>query len=101
MLKNLYGLRLESNQLGSGIPRDLNFINSFNNISSLRFIGLYSNNFGGVLPNSIVNLSLQHFTIGNNRISGNIPGDIGNLINLTTFGVAENDLTGVIPNSIS
>ena len=55
---------------------DLNFLNCFNNISSLRVIGLYSNNFGGVLPNSIVNLSLQHFTIGNNRISGNIPGDI-------------------------
>ena len=70
MFKNLYWLRLDSKELGSGMLGDLNFLNSFNNISSLRVIGLYNNNFGGVLPNSIVNLSLQHFTLGNNRISG-------------------------------
>ena len=46
MLKNLYWLRLHSNELGSEMPGDLNFLNSFNNISSLRVIGLYSNNFG-------------------------------------------------------
>ena len=100
VFKDLYWLCLESNKLGRGMSGDLNFLDSFTNTSSLRFIGLYRNNFGGVLPNSIFNLSLQHLTLGDNRISGNIPGDIGNLINLTTFGVAQNDFTGVIPTSI-
>ena len=49
MLKNLYWLRLDSNELGSGMLGDLNFLNSFNNISSLRVIGLYSNNFGFIV----------------------------------------------------
>ena len=101
-LKDLQWLNLEYNNLGRGMSGNLNFLNSLTNISSLRILVFGGNNFGGVLPNSIVNLStqMQVLYFEGNRISGSIPEEIGNLINLTTFIASENDLTGVIPTSL-
>ena len=102
VLKDLQWLSLQQNNLGRGMSGDLNFLNFLTNISSLRHLSLAGNNFGGVLPNSIVNLStqIQELYVGYNKIFGSIPEEIGNLINLTIFGAGENDLTGVIPTSI-
>ncbi|RVW64481.1 Receptor kinase-like protein Xa21 [Vitis vinifera] len=102
VLKDLYWLNLEFNNLGRGMPSDLNFLYSLPNISSFRLINLQANNFGGVLPISIVNRStqLEKLIIGDNKISGSIPKEIGNLISLTVFSAMRNNLTGVIPTSI-
>ena len=102
VLKHLQWLNLQFNNLGRGVSGDLNFLNSLTNISSLREISLYQNNFGGMLPNSIVNLStqMQKLYVGGNKIFGSIPKEIGNLINLTVFSAGENYLTGVIPTSL-
>ena len=81
---------------------DLNFLNSLTNIRGLRLINPEGNHFGGVLPNFIANLStqLQQLVLGENKISGNIPKEIGNLINLIQFIATRNYLTGIIPTSI-
>ena len=102
VLKDLHRLNLQLNNLGRGMYRNLNFLNSLTNISSLRALSLYGNNFGGMLPNSIVNLStqMQRLYVGGNKIFGSIPEEIGNLINLTVFSAGENYLTGVIPTSL-
>ena len=57
------------------------------------------NQFEGVLPNSIGNLSTQlHlFYLGGNQISGLIPAALQNLINLISLGTEEIFFTGVIP----
>ena len=102
VLNDLYWLTLDFNSSGRGMSGDLNFLNSLTNISGLRLINAEGNHFGGVLPNSIVNLStqLQQLVLGENKISGNIPKEIGNLINLIQFIATRNYLTGIIPTSI-
>ncbi|WJZ87830.1 hypothetical protein VitviT2T_007181 [Vitis vinifera] len=99
VLKDLYWLNLEFNNLGRGMSGDLNFPYSLPNVSSLRLINLHANNFRGVLPISIVNRStqLQKLIIGGNKISGSIPKGIGNLISLTVFSAMRNNLTVSFP----
>ncbi|KAL6342314.1 hypothetical protein AAG906_007528 [Vitis piasezkii] len=102
VLKDLYWLTLDFNSLGRGMSGDLNFLNSLTNISGLRLINPEGNHFGGVLPNSIVNLStqLQQLVLGENKISGNIPKEIGNLINLIQFIATRNYLTGLLLSTL-
>jgi Leucine-rich repeat (LRR) protein len=60
------------------------------------------NNFGGELPKCIGNFStiLAYFYLDNNKISGNIPAEIGNLINLEDLQMWNNTLSGNIPFEI-
>ncbi|OEL31414.1 MDIS1-interacting receptor like kinase 2 [Dichanthelium oligosanthes] len=56
----------------------------------------------GNLPSSIVNLSttLQTLYLGDNRVSGVIPSNIGNLVGLKTLEMTHTSISGVIPESI-
>lgn len=101
-LQALYMLNCQENHFGNGESDDLDFLTSLTNVSSLNILSFYGNNFGGSLPISVANLSNQLTTLslGSNRISGNIPEKIGNLISLTQLGFENNILTGVIPSSI-
>ncbi|CAM8955341.1 unnamed protein product [Rhodiola kirilowii] len=102
MLNNLKIFSVPLNNIGSGKIDDLEFLSSFANLSNLEQLGLMDNQFGGVIPQSIGNLSLslQHLSLGRNRIYGSIPVQIGNLINLAQLGIEGNNLTGEIPASI-
>nr|DAD23968.1 TPA_asm: hypothetical protein HUJ06_025431 [Nelumbo nucifera] len=101
-LSGLSWLALSENQLGSGHANDLSFVTTLVNCTSLKVLSLDGNNFGGVLPTSISNLSTQlvTLTLGYNQMSGRIPTGIGNLVNLNVLGIEFNQLTGSIPNSI-
>ncbi|CAM0879533.1 unnamed protein product [Alopecurus aequalis] len=78
------------------------FITSLANCSQLGNLVLSGYSFGGQLPASITNLSatLQKLYIGNSRISGSIPADIGNLVGLNLLAITNNYISGVIPESI-
>ncbi|KAF7830963.1 putative LRR receptor-like serine/threonine-protein kinase [Senna tora] len=58
-----------------------------------------TNEFKGVLPDSIANLStnLERLTLNSNQIYGAIPSGIGNLANLYLLGMEFNQFTGSIP----
>ncbi|KAK2995498.1 hypothetical protein RJ640_000781 [Escallonia rubra] len=56
-LQNLQWLALSGNQLGNGATDDLSFFPSLINCTNLQLLQLADNNFGGVLPKSIGNLS--------------------------------------------
>ncbi|XP_043705575.1 probable LRR receptor-like serine/threonine-protein kinase At3g47570 [Telopea speciosissima] len=101
-LSELYGLSLSMNHLGSGKADDLNFINTLINCTSLTYLELFSNQFGGMLPNSIANLSTQltRLELEKNQISGDIPVGIGNLVSLQLLSLSHNLLEGSIPTSI-
>ncbi|XP_042488730.1 probable LRR receptor-like serine/threonine-protein kinase At3g47570 [Macadamia integrifolia] len=101
-LSNLARLSLASNNLGSGEADDLNFVNTLINCSSLTLLELESNQFGGLLPISIANLSNQliDLSLSKNQIFGDIPVEIGNLESLQFLGLAHNLLEGSIPTSI-
>ncbi|CAM0879547.1 unnamed protein product [Alopecurus aequalis] len=78
------------------------FITSLANCSQLTYLVLGGYSFGGQLPASITNLSatLQKLYIGDNRITGSIPADIGNLVGLNRLQITNTFISGVIPESI-
>ncbi|KAI5669842.1 hypothetical protein M9H77_19695 [Catharanthus roseus] len=104
-LGNLLSLRilnLGKNLLGGSTTNtngDLDFITSLTNCSDLQELTLSYNNFGGILPQSIGNLSLQIQEIGLslNNISGNIPISLTRLVNLYSLSMYNNFFTGTIP----
>ncbi|KAL5719942.1 hypothetical protein ACHQM5_012661 [Ranunculus cassubicifolius] len=100
-LKNLEVIGLDSNSLGSGKPGDLDFVTSLTNCSNLYELSASYNHFGGTLPTSVGSLSIDmsFLNFGENKISGNIPTQIGNLQELTVLSLADNIFTGSIPPS--
>ncbi|XP_004308928.1 PREDICTED: probable LRR receptor-like serine/threonine-protein kinase At3g47570 [Fragaria vesca subsp. vesca] len=101
VLSNLQWLSLGENNLGSNSSNDLECITFLTNCSNLKLLGLDSNNFGGVLPNSVANFStnLTQLYLGGNQIVGTIPETLGNLNSLIFFGLEDNLFTGIIPSS--
>ncbi|KAL5748063.1 hypothetical protein ACOSP7_025099 [Xanthoceras sorbifolium] len=98
-LKNLSWLNLGDNFMGNGEANNLEFMNSLVNCSKLEKLSFHRNQFGGMLPNSIANLSttLDYIYIAFNQISGNIHPGIGNLVKLNALRMQFNQLTGTIP----
>ncbi|KAI3878479.1 hypothetical protein MKX03_007259 [Papaver bracteatum] len=101
-LKSLERLRLGDNKLGSRQANDLNFLNSLVNCTNLRDLTISKNNFGGVLPSSITNLTVKlvYLDFEENQISGSIPPGIQNLQGLTRLLLGSNQFTGSIPPGI-
>jgi Leucine-rich repeat (LRR) protein len=101
-LRHLVRLNFDMNRLGNGKVGDLNFLHFLANCTSMKVLGLAFNQFGGVLPSSIANLSsqLNILTMGENMIHGGIPIGIGNLVNLTVLALEGNYLEGPVLNAL-
>ncbi|KAL6847140.1 hypothetical protein ACP4OV_022993 [Aristida adscensionis] len=101
-LKNLELLNLEFNQLEDKWETDWPLMAALGNCSRLFALSLSSNKFQGVLPPSLVNLSIgiQQIFMNANRISGMIPQEIGKFSSLRALALADNALTGTIPSNI-
>ncbi|XP_061999828.1 probable LRR receptor-like serine/threonine-protein kinase At3g47570 [Rosa rugosa] len=102
-LPDLRWLGLSTNNLGSNSSNDLGVVTSLTNCSKLEVLDMSENNFGGILPNSVANLSTQltKLYFGVNHISGMIPAALANLNNLIVLDLHDNLFTGVIPTSFS
>ncbi|CAL9008181.1 unnamed protein product, partial [Prunus brigantina] len=100
-LADLQWLGLSNNNLGNYSDNDLGFITALTNCSNLEILDMSLNNFGGVLPNSIANLSTQltKLYLGVNQITGTIPATLENLNNLIVLGMQANLFTGSVPTS--
>ncbi|XP_059640566.1 probable LRR receptor-like serine/threonine-protein kinase At3g47570 [Cornus florida] len=101
-LQNLLEIILHDNNLGSGEPDEMNFINSLANCSNFELLELSDNQFRGILPNSVGNLSNQFYflSLGTNFIHGKLPSAIGDLVNLNFLILDHNRFTGPIPAAI-
>ncbi|XP_039162759.1 probable LRR receptor-like serine/threonine-protein kinase At3g47570 [Eucalyptus grandis] len=101
-LHELLKLRIYNNQLGSGKPGDLSFLCSLTNNTKLMYVQIEVNEFGGVLPKCIGNLSttLTTLLMQANQISGEIPKVIENLVGLDRLGMTLNYLSGNIPSNL-
>jgi Leucine-rich repeat (LRR) protein len=101
-LSGLIRLNFNDNRLGNGKVGDLNFLDYLANCTTLEILGLANNQFGGVLPTSIANLSsqLNDLDIHGNMIHGGIPMGIGNLFNLTSLALSDNYLRGPLPDAL-
>ncbi|XP_061997561.1 probable LRR receptor-like serine/threonine-protein kinase At3g47570 [Rosa rugosa] len=102
-LPDLQWLDASDNNLGSFSANDLDFITSLVNCSKLEMLDMGANNFGGVLPNSVANLSTQltGLYFQSNHISGVIPETFENLNNLIALSLGKNLFRGAIPTSIA
>ena len=70
------------------------------NIETTTSINL-QNTITGLIPPEIGNLiNLTHLELDHNFLSGPIPPEIGNLINLVQLELDHNNLTGSIPREI-
>ncbi|KAJ4844101.1 hypothetical protein Tsubulata_006490 [Turnera subulata] len=100
-LHALEWLSIYSNRLG-GSEDDLSFVSSLSNATHLSVLIIETNNFEGMLPESIANLSTttELLSLGSNQISGTIPAGIHNLKNLESFYLFDNNLIGAIPSEI-
>ncbi|KAM4072604.1 hypothetical protein ACB094_11G150600 [Castanea mollissima] len=79
------------NNLGNGRKNDLNFLCSLTNATYLTILAIGKNNFGGEVPKLFLD---------NNKLSGKISTEIGNLINLERLDMWNNNLSGNIPSEI-
>ncbi|CAM0909449.1 unnamed protein product [Alopecurus aequalis] len=95
-------LHVADNRLEANGNKGWEFVTSLANCSQLQILVLSNNSFGGQLPGSVVNLSttLQRLYLEDNRISGTIPVDIGNLVGLEILVITNTYISGVIPESI-
>uniref|UniRef100_A0A0E0CHJ8 Receptor kinase-like protein Xa21 n=1 Tax=Oryza meridionalis TaxID=40149 RepID=A0A0E0CHJ8_9ORYZ len=110
-LPNLHDLDLGYSQLEAG---DWSFLSSLANCtqlkklaldanlpSQLNWLWLRQNKLSGTIPSEIGNLkSLSVLYLDENMFSGSIPPTIGNLSNLLVLSLAQNNLSGLIPDSI-
>ncbi|KAM7469495.1 hypothetical protein LguiA_007678 [Lonicera macranthoides] len=101
-LQNLVWFNIADNLLGTNATDNLSFITSLSNCTNLQILGLDNNNFGGEIPSSIGNLSIQlnGLALAHNHISGIIPVAIESLANLYSLYLHANLLSGPIPNSL-
>ncbi|KAM0938193.1 putative protein kinase RLK-Pelle-LRR-XII-1 family [Dioscorea sansibarensis] len=101
-LQKMTNLNLVYNHLEAKEDSDWRFLHALTNNSNLKRLELSCNEFEGLLPNSIVNLStgLEVLSMGYSKLSGSIPEGIGNLIGLEVIIMGPNLLTGSIPSSI-
>ncbi|MQM13150.1 hypothetical protein Taro_046072 [Colocasia esculenta] len=101
-IKNLSYLQLEDNFLEAKHDHDWRFITSLANCTRLAKLILRNNRLEGVLPQAISNLSrgLDTFLLSHNRISGNIPNGIGDLVGLAFLSLRDNLFSGAIPTTI-
>ena len=68
---------------------------------SINTLSLASNNLSGSIPNNIGNLiNLTYLSFANNELTGEIPPSIGDLINLNSLNLINNNLSGEIPVEI-
>ncbi|XP_057826088.2 probable LRR receptor-like serine/threonine-protein kinase At3g47570 [Cryptomeria japonica] len=102
MLNLLTQLDLYSNQLVSDSSKTLAFLTALTNCSHLQEIVVSYNNFKGILPPSIGQLSsnLNYLGLQFNMINGSIPQQIVNLTSLTFLALYDNLFSGNIPSGI-
>ncbi|XP_022747973.1 putative receptor-like protein kinase At3g47110 [Durio zibethinus] len=101
-LEKLQRLNVADNLLGSEGANDLNFLCSLTGATSLEYVKISYNSFGGILPECISNLStaITFFAMQDNNIVGTIPAGFGNRIDLEVLEAGGNQLSGTIPSVI-
>ncbi|PIN20541.1 Serine/threonine protein kinase [Handroanthus impetiginosus] len=102
-LRELRFLNLAGNRLTNDVGnQELGFISSLVECRMLQFLIVGNNPLSGILPDSVQNLSknIEMFNIENSLIFGQIPRGIGNMSSMISLVLNLNKLTGNMPVEI-
>ncbi|XP_006351028.1 probable LRR receptor-like serine/threonine-protein kinase At3g47570 [Solanum tuberosum] len=100
-LRNLQGLAMHFNNLGTGREDDMDFFSSLVNITSFKELSLSVNNIAGQLPKNIGNLTnFRSIGFARNKLFGRIPDGFVDLSNMEVVSLEYNQLTEEIPASL-
>lgn len=93
----------ENNLTGESPNQELRFVSSLQNCRYLEMVEMSLNQFNGILPRSVGNLStsLQIFRAFGSHIKGAIPAEFGNLTSLRSIELDSNELTRPIPKELA
>ncbi|XP_060676185.1 probable LRR receptor-like serine/threonine-protein kinase At3g47570 [Ziziphus jujuba] len=89
-------LLLHSNNLQGSIP------SSLGGCKSLTTLDFFQNNLSGTIPKQLIGLSTlaEGLDLSWNRLTGPIPMEVGNLVNIQYLRLEENKLNGEIPETL-
>nr|GMC75091.1 LRR receptor-like serine/threonine-protein kinase GSO1 [Ipomoea batatas] len=90
-LSLLQALKLSNNNLEGEIVQE------FVHLDSLMYLHLDGNNFTGTIKDCLLNINLFYLDISDNKIDGNIPRWMGQMISLRELSLSKNHLEGLIP----
>lgn len=94
-LQNLFDLQLGGNMLEGPILCSLSKLNHFNSVLNLSY-----NKLSGKIPGCLGNLDkLQILDISSNSFSGEIPMEVNKMISLYFVNISFNQLSGKLPTS--
>ncbi|PKI69219.1 hypothetical protein CRG98_010356 [Punica granatum] len=101
-MSNLSWLSMAVNYLGTEQANDLNFLCSLANSTTLQWLDISENNFGGTIPKCIGNMSntLHVSSSHANALSGPFPSSLWDLIDLEVLSISSNSFSGIIPPEI-
>ncbi|ORY47213.1 L domain-like protein, partial [Rhizoclosmatium globosum] len=97
LLSMLRSMNLSGNMLTGGIPKE------FGQLKELRELRISENKIGGEIPLELGSCRyLECFSVGDNELCGSIPGDaVGNWTRLATLDLKNNRLSGEIPRQVA
>ncbi|ORY44554.1 L domain-like protein, partial [Rhizoclosmatium globosum] len=107
-LAGLTSLYLGKNQLSGEIPGELGIPKEFGQLKELRELRISENKIGGEIPLELGSCRYLEYAVGNwtrlatldlknNRLSGEIPRQVANLVSVEIINLSGNKLRGEIP----
>ncbi len=93
-LKALFNLSVSDNNLSGSIPAEIG------QMTALKYLYLGANDLTGAIPVELFTPIIEEIQLIENKLTGPIPGEIANAVQLTKFFAGYNYLTGPIPDSI-
>ncbi|XP_073058641.1 protein STRUBBELIG-RECEPTOR FAMILY 3-like isoform X1 [Primulina eburnea] len=89
---NITSIKLSGANLGGELGNDLG------SFASIMVIDLSNNHIGGSMPSNLP-VTLKIFSLSENQMTGNVPGTLSTLGQLTDLSLNNNQLTGSLPDA--
>ncbi|KAI3754948.1 hypothetical protein L1987_54740 [Smallanthus sonchifolius] len=98
---NLQWLDLNGNKLTGSIPVSNGTTPGLDLLTKAQHFHLGDNQLSGDIPPALFNMRLIHLLLENNKLTGNIPSTLGLVTSLIVVRLDRNSLRGLVPSNIN